>query len=175
MRVAGIVGWHDSGKTTLLVALVGALTARGHSVSTVKHAHHGFDVDTPGKDSWNHRAAGAREVMVGSAKRWALMHELRGAPEPALGDLLKIMSPVDIVLVEGFKSEAHDKIEVWHEGLEEPPLATNDPTVVALVTAGPVDGVPGTLMRLDPADVEAVADFVERHWALSRPPHAAEA
>ncbi len=175
MRVAGIVGWHDSGKTTLLTALVAELTARGHAVSTVKHAHHGFDVDTPGKDSWKHRAAGAREVMVGSASRWALMHELRGAPEPGLDELLESMSPVDIVLVEGFKSEEHDKIEAWRSGLAEPPIAQSDPTVVALAADAPAAGVPETVTRLDPGDIGAVADFVESHWGLTRPSRAAEA
>ncbi|MBO6784109.1 MAG: molybdopterin-guanine dinucleotide biosynthesis protein B, partial [Alphaproteobacteria bacterium] len=101
MKAVGIVGWHNSGKTTLLVALVRELTGRGLRVSTVKHAHHRFDVDTPGKDSWEHRAAGATEVMVGSERRWALMHELRDEPEPDLDALLAKMSPVDIVLVEG--------------------------------------------------------------------------
>ena len=112
MRIAGIIGWHDSGKTTLVTALVAELVSRGYRVSTVKHAHHSFDVDTPGKDSWKHRESGATEVMVGSAARWALMHELRGNPEPALAKLLSSMSPVDLVLVEGFKIQVHQKIEV---------------------------------------------------------------
>lgn len=166
MRVAGIVGWHDSGKTTLLVALVGELVARGHRVSTVKHAHHCFDVDTPGKDSWKHRDAGATEVMVGSAARWALMHELRGAPEPGLEELLAAMSPVDLVLVEGFKHESYPKIEVYRAGLDEPPLARSDATVVALADDGATPDIPEKIMRLDANDPAAVADFVERHWDL---------
>ncbi len=121
MKVAGIVGWHNSGKTTLVVALVRELTARGYRVSTVKHAHHEFDVDTPGKDSWHHREAGAAEVMVGSSKRWVLMHELRGSKEPELDELLSHISPVDLVLVEGFKNASHEKIEVYRDGLDDPP------------------------------------------------------
>lgn len=169
MRVAGIVGWHDSGKTTLLVALVATLTARGHRVSTVKHAHHGFDVDTPGKDSWKHRDSGATEVMVGSSARWALMHELRDADEPSLSDLIARMSPVDLVLVEGFKHEHHDKIEVYRSGLDEPPIALADPTVVAVADDGATADLPEAVNRLDAADPGAVADFIERHWGLTRP------
>jgi molybdopterin-guanine dinucleotide biosynthesis protein B len=168
MRVAGIVGWHDSGKTTLMVALVAELVARGHRVSTVKHAHHGFDVDTPGKDSWKHREAGATEVMVGSAARWALMHELRGYPEPSLDALLATMSPVDLVLVEGFKHADHAKIEVYRAGLDEPPLARGDATIVALADAGATPDIPEKVARLDPGDPVAVADFIERHWDLPR-------
>jgi len=168
MRIAGIVGWHDSGKTTLMVALVAELVARGHRVSTVKHAHHGFDVDTPGKDSWKHRDAGATEVMVGSAARWALMHELRGDPEPSLDTLLATMSPVDLVLVEGFKHADHAKIEVYRAGLDEPPLARGDATIVALADAGATPDIPEKVARLDPGDPVAVADFIERHWDLPR-------
>ncbi|MBT3809510.1 MAG: molybdopterin-guanine dinucleotide biosynthesis protein B, partial [Rhodospirillaceae bacterium] len=98
MRIAGIVGWHDSGKTTLVVQLVAELAGRGYRVSTVKHAHHVFDVDTPGKDSWKHRESGATEVMVGSSTRWALMHELRGGDEPSTRELVAKMSPGDLVL-----------------------------------------------------------------------------
>ncbi len=168
MRVVGIVGWHDSGKTTLMVALVAELVARGHRVSTVKHAHHGFDVDTPGKDSWKHRDAGATEVMVGSAARWALMHELRGDPEPSLDALLATMNPVDLVLVEGFKHADHEKIEIYRAGLDQPPLALDDATIVALADAGATPDIPEKVARLDPGDPVAVADFIERHWDLPR-------
>ena len=168
MRVVGIVGWHDSGKTTLMVALVAELVARGHRVSTVKHAHHGFDVDTPGKDSWKHRDAGATEVMVGSAARWALMHELRGDPEPSLDALLATMNPVDLVLVEGFKHADHEKIEVYRAGLDQPPLALDDASIVALADAGATPDIPEKVARLDPGDPVAVADFIERHWDLPR-------
>ena len=113
MKVFGITGWSGSGKTTLMKALIPNLTARGLRVSTIKHAHHRFDVDKPGKDSYEHRAAGATEVMIGSANRWALMHELRDEPEPRLDDLIARMTPVDLLLVEGFKTEAHIKMEVY--------------------------------------------------------------
>ena len=112
MKVFGLAGWSGSGKTTLLIRLIPEFVARGISVSTIKHAHHGFDIDQPGKDSHAHRMAGAREVMVSSGRRFALMHELRGAPESALEDLVARMSPVDLLLVEGFKHHAHDKLEV---------------------------------------------------------------
>jgi molybdopterin-guanine dinucleotide biosynthesis protein B len=112
MRVFGLAGWSGSGKTTLLTRLIPELIRRGISVSTVKHAHHAFDIDKPGKDSWLHREAGAREVMVASARRFALMHELRDAPEPSLDDLVARMAPVDLLLVEGFKAHAHPKLEI---------------------------------------------------------------
>src|SRR5215469_14338296 len=113
MRILGLAGWSGSGKTTLMTALIPELVSRGISVSTVKHAHHSFDIDQPGKDSWRHRQAGAREVMVASAHRWALMHELRSAAEPSLEELLGRLSGADLVLVEGFKAHAHPKIEVY--------------------------------------------------------------
>lgn len=169
MKIAGIVGWHNSGKTTLLVAVVQQLVARGHRVSTVKHAHHAFDVDTPGKDSWRHRDAGASEVMVGSEKRWALMHELRGAAEPTLSDLLAQMSPVDLVLVEGFKNESHDKIEVYRGDIEEPPIAYTDDHVVAVASDIALDRLNTSVTTLNIGDPSAVADFIEQHWSLERP------
>src|SRR6202167_3125834 len=112
MRMIGLAGWSGAGKTTLIVKLIPALRARGFSVSTLKHAHHDFDIDKPGKDSYEHRRAGATEVLVTSANRWALLHELRGAPEPVLGELLENLAPVDVVLVEGFKRSTPIKIEV---------------------------------------------------------------
>ncbi|MBN43547.1 MAG: molybdopterin-guanine dinucleotide biosynthesis protein B [Alphaproteobacteria bacterium] len=169
MRIAGIVGWHDSGKTTLITTLVNALVDRGYRVSTIKHAHHGFDVDTPGKDSWKHRASGATEVMVASSARWALMHELRTENEPALAELLAAMSPVDLVLVEGFKHEKHDKIEVYRAGLADRPIALLDPTVVALADDGKTKNVPDRVKHLDAADPASIADFIEHHWGLERP------
>src|SRR5690349_12988821 len=113
MRVIGLAGWSGAGKTTLLVKLIPELARRGLTVSTVKHAHHAFDIDTPGKDSFEHRAAGATEVLVASARRWALVHELRGQAEPSLQALLQQLSAVDLVIVEGFKAAAHPKIEVF--------------------------------------------------------------
>jgi molybdopterin-guanine dinucleotide biosynthesis protein B len=117
MRIFGLAGWSGSGKTTLLAALIPELAARGLTVSTIKHAHHEFDIDRPGKDSWRHRQAGAREVMVASSRRWALMHELRDAPEPPFEDLVARMSPVDLLLVEGWKWHPHPKLEVHRPSL----------------------------------------------------------
>ena len=168
MQVAGIVGWHNSGKPTLGPPVGSELVARGYRVSTVKHAHHGFDVDKPGKDSWKHRESGATEVMVGSSARWALMPELRGGADPALAELLATMSSVDLVLVEGFKHEGHEKIEVYHAGLDEPPIACADPTVVAVAEDGKTMKLPNKTQRLDASDPPAVADFIEQHWGLSR-------
>jgi molybdopterin-guanine dinucleotide biosynthesis adapter protein len=134
MRILGLAGWSGSGKTTLMTALIPEFLSRGITVSTIKHAHHSFDVDKPGKDSWLHRNAGAREVMVASGLRWALMHELRGATEPSLDALLERMSPVDLVLVEGFKHHDHPKIEVYRQALGKPLLHPDDPFVVAIAS-----------------------------------------
>lgn len=158
MRIIGIAGWSGSGKTTLLARLLPLLIARGLRVSTVKHAHHKFDLDVPGKDSHTHRTAGATEVLISSANRWALMHELRGAPEPELPELLRKLSPVDLVLVEGFKREKHPKIEVYREANGTPLLALEDPSVVAIASdiALPHARVP--VLPLD--DHAAIADTV---------------
>ena len=134
MRVIGLAGWSGAGKTTLIVKLIPYLREKGLSVSTVKHAHHAFDVDKPGKDSYLHREAGAAEVLVSSANRWALMHELRGAAEFSLLELLQRLSPVDLVLVEGFKTSPHAKIEVHRTANAKPYLYPNDPTIVALAS-----------------------------------------
>ena len=160
MRVIGFAGWSGSGKTTLLRRLIPVLVGRGLRVSTVKHAHHGFDVDKPGKDSWVHREAGATEVLVGSANRWALMHELRGDPEPDLPELLARMAPVDLVLVEGFKRGAHPKIEVHRAAVGKPLLHPDDPGITALA-ASPM--MPAPIPAVDLDDAEAVADLVERY------------
>lgn len=133
MKVLGIVGWSGSGKTTLLVALLPLLRAAGLVVSTIKHAHHGFDMDQPGKDSHRHRLAGAHEVLVASARRWALLHELEG-PEPNLSALLTRMAPVDLVLVEGFKSHPYPKLEVYRPLLGKPSLWDREPEVVAVAS-----------------------------------------
>ncbi len=157
MRVIGIAGWSGAGKTTLLARMIPRLAARGVSVSTVKHAHHAFDVDQPGKDSHTHRAAGATEVLVSSARRWALVHELRGAAEPSLRDLLKKLSPVDLVVVEGFKHGTHPKLEVFRAALGKPPLHGDDPHVVAVASDAPVTAsVP--VVALD--DIDAIVDVV---------------
>src|SRR5215469_14035606 len=132
MRIFGLAGWSGSGKTTLMTALIPQFDSRGITVSTIKHAHHSFDIDKPGKDSWRHRQAGAQEVMVASGQRWALMHELRGVAEPSLDSLLARMTPVDLVLVEGFKHHDHPKIEVYRHALGKTLLHTDDPFVVAI-------------------------------------------
>lgn len=164
MRAFGVAGWSGSGKTTLLVRLIPELVGRGLRVSTVKHAHHAFDVDRPGKDSYRHREAGATEVLIASAARWALMHENRGEPEPELADLLPRLSPVDLVLVEGFKRQSHDKLEVHRPSLGKPLLAPDDPNVVAVAADAPVAGLRVPLLDLD--DVGAIADFIVQHAGL---------
>ncbi|MFK8251543.1 molybdopterin-guanine dinucleotide biosynthesis protein B [Ancylobacter terrae] len=163
MRVIGFAGWSGAGKTTLLARLIPALTGRGLSVSTIKHAHHEFDVDTPGKDSHTHRVVGAQEVLVASARRWALMHELRGAPEPELPELLAHLAPVDLVLVEGFKRDHHPKIEIYRAGVGKPPLHPDDPHIVGIASDAPLPGAPLPVLALD--DAAAVADFVIAHAA----------
>jgi molybdopterin-guanine dinucleotide biosynthesis adapter protein len=165
MKVLGIAGWSGSGKTTLVTKLLPLLVSRGIRVSTVKHAHHDFDIDQPGKDSWRHRQAGASEVLISSALRFALIHEHRGGTEPDLPELLGRMSPVDIVLVEGFKRERHPKIEVWRSSVGKPLLAANDPHIVAVATDNPRQGLPHKLdiPLLDLDDAPAVADFVVAH------------
>lgn len=160
MRLIGFAGWSGSGKTTLLQRLIPVLRARGHTVSTIKHAHHAFDVDKPGKDSFLHREAGATEVLIGSAARWALMHELRGAAEPELHDLLPRMSPVDIVLIEGFKRGPHRKIEVHRAAVGKPLLHPADPTIIAMA-ADPVLAAAIPVVALD--DIEAIAGLVLTH------------
>jgi len=176
MNVIGIVGWSGSGKTTLLVELVEILTRRGLSVSTVKHAHHAFDVDTPGKDSHRHRMAGAQEVMVASGNRWALMHELRGAAEPGLDALLSHMTPVDLVLVEGFKGHQHPKIEVHRPSLGQPLLAVNDPAIIAIACdTPPADPAAPAIPLLAIGDFEAIADFIMATLPAAVTSRAAEA
>ena len=158
MEVFGIVGWSGSGKTTLLTKLLPVLVNRGLRVSTCKHAHHAFDVDKPGKDSFRHREAGATEVMITSAYRWALMHELRDDPEPELDDIVACMSPVDLLLVEGFKRNPHRKLEVYRPALGKSMLAAEDPTVVALASDAPVEA--RDLPVLDLNETEAIAAFI---------------
>ncbi|HEY3911630.1 MAG TPA: molybdopterin-guanine dinucleotide biosynthesis protein B [Stellaceae bacterium] len=168
MRIFGLAGWSGSGKTTLMTALIPQFVARGITVSTVKHAHHAFDVDQPGKDSWLHRQAGASEVMVVSERRWALMHELRGAPEPGLAELVERMTPVDLLLVEGFKHHPHPKIEIYRPSLGKPPLHPDDPWVVAVASDEAVPGL--ALPSLPLGDPAAVADFILEHDGRARWP-----
>ena len=137
MRVIGLAGWSGSGKTTLLARLIPLLTGEGLRVSTIKHAHHNFDVDKPGKDSWTHRQAGASEVLVVSDTRWALMHELRGEAEPSLTELLGKLSECDLVIVEGFKREPIPKIEIWRAEVGKPLLHPDDPAIVLMTSDDP--------------------------------------
>jgi len=167
MRVFGLVGWSGSGKTTLLVELLPLLVERGLRVSTCKHAHHAFDVDKPGKDSYRHRAAGATEVMISSSYRWALMHELRDSPEPELDEIVARMTPVDLLLVEGFKRNPQDKMEIYRPALGKPMLATQDKTVVAVASDGPVDGIGVPVLDLN--DPVAIATFIVAHCGLEAP------
>jgi molybdopterin-guanine dinucleotide biosynthesis protein B len=163
MRVIGIAGWSGAGKTTLLAKLIPRLVARGVRVSTVKHAHHAFDVDQPGKDSHTHRMAGATEVLVSSVNRWALVHELRGAAEPKLSDLLGKLAPVDLVIVEGFKHGAHPKLEIYRSAVGKPPLHPDDPRIVAVASDAPVPSARVPVVGLD--DVDAIADLMLAHAA----------
>jgi molybdopterin-guanine dinucleotide biosynthesis adapter protein len=160
MRVIGFAGWSGAGKTTLIVKLIPELKRRGLSVSTIKHAHHNFDLDQPGKDSYEHRAAGAEEVLVASANRVALMRELRGAPEPSLDELLRLLKTIDLVLVEGFKRDPLPKIEVSRAANGKPPLYPDDRNIVALIS----DSDPsGRLPHASIDDIVAAADLVLVH------------
>ena len=167
--VIGVTGWSGSGKTALIVRLIPELAARGYRVATVKHAHHAFDIDTPGKDSFEHRAAGAVEVVVSSAKRWAIMHENRVEAEPALEDLLARLSPVDIVLVEGFKNEAHTKIEVHRPATGSDLICATNPSIVAVATDAALAEEPPRpeIDVLDLNDTAAIADFLIGHSGLA--------
>jgi molybdopterin-guanine dinucleotide biosynthesis protein B len=159
MKVIGLAGWSGAGKTTLLSRIIPHFIAQGLRVSVIKHAHHSFDVDVPGKDSWVHRQAGAAEVLVSSGLRWALMHELRGAPEPRLPELLLKLSRVDLVVVEGFKSEPHRKIEVHRTANGKPLLFPDDAAISGIAT----DGVVATALpvaHLD--DIPAIAAMMQR-------------
>ncbi len=168
MRIFGLAGWSGSGKTTLMTALIPEFVARGITVSTIKHAHHAFDVDQPGKDSWRHRQAGASEVMVVSERRWALMHELRGDPEPGLDELAARISPVDLLLVEGFKHHPHPKLEIYRAALGKPPLHPDDPFVVAVACDQELPGL--ALPWLPLADAAAIAAFILRYDGRGRWP-----
>ena len=159
MKVIGLAGWSGAGKTTLLTRVIPHLREQGLRVSVIKHAHHTFDVDVPGKDSWRHREAGAEEVLVSSGHRWALMHELRGAREPRLPELLKKMSRVDLVVVEGYKSEPHRKIEVYRADNNKPLLFPGDAGIAGIVSDVAVETDLPTA-HLD--DIPAVAAMLRR-------------
>jgi molybdopterin-guanine dinucleotide biosynthesis protein B len=174
MRIIGLSGWSGAGKTTVLSRVIPVLVARGLKVSTVKHAHHGFDVDIPGKDSHTHRMVGASEVFVSSSARWAHVRELRGEDEPPLGEILRRLSPVDLVIVEGFKRHRHPKIEVYRAALGKPLLHPDDEWIVALASDAPVPEARVPVLPLD--DAEKLADVllvesvpVERLGAQTEP------
>jgi molybdopterin-guanine dinucleotide biosynthesis adapter protein len=160
MKVIGIAGWSGAGKTTLISRVIPYLRQQGLRVSVIKHAHHDFDVDVPGKDSWVHRQSGAEDVLVSSANRWALMHELRGAAEPELPELLKRMSPVDLVVIEGFKSEPIRKIEVHRKANGKPPLFPDDPAIAGIATDMAVET---TLPVAHLDDIPAVAAMMQKY------------
>lgn len=164
MNVYGIVGWKNSGKTTLVERLVTEITGRGFSVSTVKHAHHTFDVDHEGKDSFRHRSAGAKEVLLASRNRWALMHEARGDAEPSLTELLKKLTPVDLVLIEGYKRDDHAKVEAHRVETKQGLLAAEDPTVKAVAANVVVDGLSVPVFDLN--DVSVIASFILQEVGL---------
>lgn len=165
-RIFGITGWKNSGKTTLTERLVSELTRRGRKVSTVKHAHHTFDIDKEGTDSFRHRQAGATEVAIVSGNRWALMHELRDEAEPALEAILARLAPCDIVLIEGYKREGHPKIEARRlQAKETRPLAPDDPSILAIAADHAVDGAAVPVFHID--DIAGIAGFIERATGLA--------
>ena len=164
-KTMGFAGWSGSGKTSLLIKLIPELTRRGIAVSTIKHAHHSFEIDRPGKDSHRHRVAGASEVLVSSANRWALIHEGRGAPELGLDELLVHLAPVDLVLVEGFKASAHAKLEVHRGANGKPLLHLDDPKIFAI--ASDVALADAAIPVLDLDDTGAIADFLVAHFDLA--------
>jgi len=160
MNVIGVAGWSGAGKTTLISRVIPYLREQGLRVSVIKHAHHKFDVDVPGKDSWVHRQSGAEEVLVSSANRWALMHELRGAAEPSLPELLRKVSPVNLLIVEGFKSEPYRKIEVHRKDSGKPPLFPDDPAIACIATDAMIEtALP--VAHLD--DIPAVAAMMRKY------------
>ena len=163
MKIFGFAGFSGSGKTTLIEQLIPLFVARGLRVSLVKHAHHTFDVDQPGKDSYRHRHAGASEVLITSSRRWVLMHELRGEAEPSMDDVIRHISPCDLLLVEGFKRAAIPKLEIYRRVVGEPLLHPHDPHIVAIATDAPLAT---HLPVLDLNTPEAVAEFVLKHAGL---------
>ncbi len=164
MRVFGLAGWSGAGKTTLLSKLIPALTAQGLRVSALKHAHHAFDLDTPGKDSWVHRQSGATEVAIVSANRYAIMHELRGSPEPTIEEILPRLAPVDLLLIEGFKRHKHDKLEIHRPALGKALLSPDDPDIVAVASDSKIAGLAVPLLDLN--DIAAIAAFVRQRTGL---------
>ena len=171
MKIFGFAGWSGSGKTTLIEQLIPRLVARVGKVSLIKHAHHAFDVDQPGKDSWRHREAGCTEVLVSSAQRYALMHELRGAPELSLPEAIDLLTPCALVLVEGYKTHPLPKLEIWRPAVGKPLLHPRDPRILAIATDSPEALPQGASSRLPVfalSDFDIVATFVATH-ATARP------
>ena len=164
-KVIGVAGFKNAGKTTLVEKLVTELTRRGWRISTVKHAHHSFDIDHEGRDSFRHRKAGACEVAVVSRHRWAIIHESRDEEEPPLAEILGKLAPCDLVIVEGYKRDSHDKIEVRNLELSHPKLAGDDATIVAVAANGAVPDAPVPVYDRD--DVSALATFIEKHMDLA--------
>jgi molybdopterin-guanine dinucleotide biosynthesis protein B len=163
MRIIGLAGWSGSGKTTLVTNVIPVLAKRGLKVATVKHAHHDFDTDQPGKDSWLHRRAGATEVAIVSSRRWAIVHELgqgpQQEPEPSLAAVLARLSPVDLVIVEGFKHHAHPKLEVYRSAVGKPLLHPDDDCIVAIATDAPLQEAQVPVLMLD--DIESIANVLQ--------------
>src|SRR5687767_2244319 len=164
MKIFGFAGWSGSGKTTLIEKLIPLFVERRLKVSLIKHAHHSFDVDQPGKDSWRHRHVGCSEVLVSSSRRWALVHELRGAPEPGLEQLIMQITPCDLLLVEGFKREKLPKLEVYRTVTGQPLLHPQDSDIVGIATDGKLQT---TLPQFDLNDAPGIATFVVRHLGLA--------
>jgi len=164
MKIFGIAGYSGSGKTTLIEKLIPLFTGDGLRVSLIKHAHHSFDIDHPGKDSYRHRHAGCSEVLVTSNLRWALMHELRGAREPTLEEMIKLIAPCDLLLIEGYKREPLDKLEVYRSTLGEPLLFPQDPRIIAIAGDQRVDA---ELPQFSIDDVSAIAAFIRRQVGLA--------
>jgi len=172
MRIIGLAGWSGSGKTTLVTKVIPVLMRRGLKVATVKHAHHDFDTDRPGKDSWLHRQAGASEVAIVSSRRWAIVHELGDEAEPPLVDMLAKLSPVDLVIVEGFKRQSHPKLEVFRAAVGKPLLHPDDDCIVAVATDTPLPQAQVPVLMLD--DIEGLANVLQAE-ALPRERIAASA
>jgi molybdopterin-guanine dinucleotide biosynthesis adapter protein len=166
-KVIGIAGYKKSGKTTLVERLVAEFTTRGLSVATVKHAHHAFDIDHKGRDSWRHRAAGSHEIAIVSDRMWAIIHPLHDEPEPALDHILAKMAPSDLVIVEGYKRERYPKIEVRGPATTHPDLAPDDPTVIAI--AGITELAPAPVPVFSRDDVVGIADFITAKLGLAQP------
>jgi molybdopterin-guanine dinucleotide biosynthesis protein B len=158
MKIFGLAGWSGSGKTTLIVKLIPEFVSRGLTVSTMKHAHHKFDIDVPGKDSYEHRQAGASEVMISASQRWALMHEVGDIDEPSMDELIARMSQVDLLLVEGFKWHSHPKMEIHRSSIGKPLLQKDDPEIIAVASDEALAGL--SVPMLDLNDVNGIADFI---------------